>query len=63
MKDPIIINFKDLDTADKATVIVRYDDSSVVLGLSLNANGDLQVVMNKEDATKIILALQKATER
>jgi len=60
MKEPIIIKFKDLDTADEAVVIVRYNEASVVVGLSLKANGDMQVVMKKTEARQLIEALEKA---
>jgi hypothetical protein len=60
MEQPIIIKFKDLDANDEAVVIVRYDKASVVVGLSLRSNGDMQVVMTKADARKLIEALEKA---
>lgn len=63
MEQGIIIKFKDLDTSDEAFVIVRYDEASVVVGLSLKSNGDMQVVMKKADAEKLIEALQKATSQ
>jgi len=56
-KEPTIIKFKDKDTADEALVIVRYDEASLVLGLSHKSNGDMQVVMGKEDAKKLVDAL------
>jgi hypothetical protein len=60
MKHAATIKFEDLDENDEALVIVRYDEGRVVLGLSLRTNGDLQVVMNKESARQVILALTEA---
>ena len=60
MKAPIIIKFNDLDTSDEALITVRYDEASVVVGLSLKSNGDMQVVMRKEEANALIEALKKA---
>jgi hypothetical protein len=62
MKSPIIIKLEDLDTSDEALVIVRFDDTSVVVGLSLKKGADIQVVMNKEKAIELIEALKKAVE-
>ena len=60
MKDATIIKFTDTDTSDEALAIVRYDVNSVAIGLSLKSNGDIQVVMKKEDAKKLSEALKKA---
>jgi hypothetical protein len=60
MEQVTIIKFKDLDTSDEALVIVRHDEASVVLGLSLKSNGDVQVVMRKESARELYEALKKA---
>lgn len=60
MKDPVIIRFRDRDTSDDAIVIVRHDETSVVVGLSLMSNGDLQVVMGKDDARQLLEALRNA---
>jgi hypothetical protein len=54
------IDFIDVGTSDQACAVVRYDDSFVALGLSLKRNGDVQVVLSKEDAKAIIRALQQA---
>ena len=60
MKHAATIKFEDLDEHDEALVIVRYDEDRVVLGLSLRANGDLQVVMTKEDGRRVLQALSEA---
>jgi hypothetical protein len=63
MEQGTTIKFKDLDTSDEAFVIVRYDEASVVVGLSLKSNGDMQVVMKKADARELVEALKKATSQ
>jgi len=55
------INFQDVESSDEAAAIVRYDASRVSLCLSLKLNGDVEVVMNINDAKRLIEALQKAT--
>jgi len=60
MKEAATITFQDADTSDEAVAIVRYDASSVALCLSLRADGDMEVIMAKRDARKLIDALMKA---
>lgn len=60
MKLAATITFTDLDSSDEAVAIVRSDESSVAVGLSLKSDGDLQVVMKKSDAILLADALQKA---
>ena len=60
MKPVAVIAFTDLDTSDEALAIVRSSESSVVVGLSLKHNGDMQVVMKKQEARLLADALQKA---
>ncbi len=54
-------NFFDHGNNDEACVIVRYDESTVGLVLSLKRDGDIVVFMSKDDARKIIEALNLAT--
>ena len=63
MEQGIIIKFKDLDTSDEGFFIVRHDEKSVVVGLSLKSNGDMQVVMTKQEAKELIEALKKAVHQ
>jgi hypothetical protein len=60
LEQGISIKFTDTDTNDEAIAIVRYDENSVVVALSHKSNGDIQVVMKKEDAKKFFEALKKA---
>jgi hypothetical protein len=60
MKEAATIKFTDADSADEAYAIVRYDESFVAVCLSLKSNGDIEVVMKKEDAKKLSEALKKA---
>ena len=56
------IVFRDIDTADEAVVMVRYDARHVVLAISLKSNGDIQAVMTKADAAKVMAALQRSLQ-
>ena len=55
------ISLRDSSTGDEATVIVRHDSVNVALCLSLRSNGDVEVVMGKEDAKRVMEALRKAS--
>ena len=60
MKESTAITFQDTETSEEALAIVRYDQSNVALCLSRKSDGDMEVVMTKADATKLIEALRKA---
>lgn len=60
MKEAGTINFRDATDSDEAAVIVRYDEESVAVCLSKKSDGDMEVVMNKQDAETLLKALQKA---
>jgi hypothetical protein len=61
MQHAASITFFDVESKDEACVGVRYDETTVVLFLSLKADGDIDVCMSKEDAKKLIEALKQAT--
>lgn len=63
MKESTTITFEDAESSEEAVAIVRYDQSNVALCLSLKSNGDMEVVMKKEDARKLIAALNKAVTK
>jgi hypothetical protein len=54
------IKFTDVDTGDEALAVVRSDENHIALGLSLKSDGDIEVVMKKEDAEKLSNVLAKA---
>ena len=60
IKESSTITFREFETAEEALAIVRYDEKSVHLCLSLKSDGDIEVSMNKEDAKKLVQALTKA---
>jgi len=60
MKNSATIKFTDLESTDEALVFVRYDESAVALGLSIQSAGDMEVFMTKETARAVIKALQVA---
>jgi hypothetical protein len=62
MNDAVTIKFTDLDSSDEALVLIRHDETSVVLGISLKSNGDIEVVMTKENARAVIHALELAVQ-
>jgi len=61
MKQVATVTFADLDTSDEVWAIVKSDGSSVIFGLSLKSDGDLQVVMKKSDAKLLADALREAS--
>ena len=60
MKEAATINFTEVDNSDDACAVVRYDEASVAICISLKSNGDMEVVMRKEDAKQLMDALKKA---
>lgn len=62
MLEAATINFTDLDSRDRASVIVRYDATSIALCLSQQKGGDIEVLMSKQDARLLLVALQKAID-
>ena len=60
MMEAASIRFIDHDTSDEAYVFIRYNESHVALGLSLMSDGDMEVVLNKEDARRVLEALRLA---
>lgn len=62
MTEAVTIQFEDLETKQEALAIVRYDDSCVVVALSHKEDGDMQVVMNKGQAKKLLEALKMAVK-
>jgi hypothetical protein len=60
MKQAGTINFRDATDSDEAVVIVRYDEGPVAICLSKQSNGDVEVIMNKQDAETLLNTLQKA---
>ncbi len=62
MKTDATLAMTDLNTQDEAVVIVRHDDSTVALCLSLMSDGELEVLITKENARKLVAALQAAVE-
>ena len=48
------------NSPDEAVAIVRYEEDRVALCLSLKSNGDVDVVMKKADAAKLVEALNRA---
>jgi hypothetical protein len=61
MKEAGTIRFEDLETKREAIVIVRYDAHCVALAISHPDDGDLEVVMGKEAAVRVLEALAAAT--
>jgi hypothetical protein len=60
MEEVATITFEDLDTKSEAVAIVKRDAESVLLALSIRVDGDIQVVMRRVDARRLLEALQTA---
>ena len=54
------INFRDATDSDEAAVIIRYDERSVAVCRSKKSGGEMEVLMDKDDAKILLKALQKA---
>lgn len=60
MKEVTTFEFTELDTSDQAVAIIKKDDVRVSIALSIEHDGDLHVVMSKEDARLLVAALMTA---
>ncbi len=60
MEEVATIRFEDLDTKSEAIAIIKRDADAVLLGLSIRVDGDIQVVMQREDARRLSEALRAA---
>jgi hypothetical protein len=54
------INFNDVDKSQQASVIVRQGGGRVALALSLASDGDVEVLMARDVATRLAQALLQA---
>lgn len=62
MKTFATIKFVDKESSDNAIIIVKGDETNVALTISLESNGDVQAIMSKEDARKVLANLKQAVE-
>jgi len=60
MQHVATIIFKDAETSDEAVAVVRRDENTVAISLSVQHGSDVQVVMNKTDASTFLEALRTA---
>jgi hypothetical protein len=60
MKEVATIKFKDAETSDDAVAIVRCDEGSVAICLSVRRGSDVEVFMHKVDAKAFLDALRTA---
>jgi hypothetical protein len=56
------IGFNEIESGGEALAVVRYDEDRVSLCLSIRSGADLEVVMGKADALRLVAALNKALE-
>lgn len=62
MRESATIAFRDENSAEEVTVIVRYGPKKVALRVSLKSDGDVEVVMKKSVAKELIAALKNAAQ-
>lgn len=55
-----MIKFKDLESGSEGIAIVRSSLNAIGVALSLEENGDLEVFMSLDDASKLVDVLQGA---
>lgn len=63
MKELTTFTFNDTASGDEACVVIRYGEDSVALAMSLSSDGDLEVVMHRQELSKLIDALVDARNR
>jgi hypothetical protein len=57
MKEADSIVFEDLDSGDEGVETIRFDENAVAICLSLKSNGDLELVLTKPVARRLLEAL------
>jgi hypothetical protein len=62
MRTSHTIQFTELETFDEGLIVMRSDERSVALALSIKTNGDMEVVMSKVDAKRLLEALSEASD-
>ena len=60
MREVATVVFTDVETSDEGIAIVRESPRGVALALSLASDGDVEVFLSRDDAKKVIAALQEA---
>lgn len=60
MREATTIVFNEADTFEEVVVVVRYDSTRVSLALSRKTGGDIEAVMEKDNARNLIEALKIA---
>lgn len=63
MEELTTFTFNDAASGDEACVVIRHGDGSVAIAVSLAADGDVEVVMRKQELSKLIDALTDAKSR
>lgn len=61
MKEVATITFKDAESGDEAVAVVRRTDDLVAICLSVKGGSDVEVVVGKADAGRLLEALREAT--
>jgi hypothetical protein len=54
------VRFRDQDSKSEAFAIVHYSNDSVAVGLSIEINRDIEVLMTKAEARQLLELLQQA---
>ncbi len=60
MKQIAALQFSDDETGEADLVIIKVTKGQVVLALSQESNGDVQVVLRADDCQKVVDALERA---
>ena len=63
MKELTTFTFNDAASGDEGCVVIRYGGDSVAIAVSLSKDGDVEVVMRKQDLSKFVDALTDAISR
>ncbi len=57
------IHFTDADSQDDAVVLVRAGRNAVALAISLRTDGDIEAVLDRATAERLLVALRAAIVR
>jgi hypothetical protein len=63
MEELTTFTFNDAASGEEACVVIRYGGGTVAIAVSLSTDGDVEVVMPKQELNKLIDALTEAKSR
>ncbi len=62
MQDIGTISFTDLGGSGEGVIVIRASSTRIGLAISLESDGDIEILLKPEDVTQLLVALQRAID-